>query len=175
MERSRSIAALPSDLRVPLVLHYREGLKYREIAEVCGCSEGMVARRLHLAKSRFRRRLGRKSAREQGREKGPEKGREKKLGGATLLGAGGFEATLRADAPVEVPAGLEGRLCESIERELAVAARTAMRAPSTAKSAWVSHDNRRVAAAQKLFEEALQSQNLAWEAFGGRNWVFPAR
>ncbi len=122
----RAIAALPSDLRVPLVLHYREGLKYREIADVCGCSEGMVARRLHLAKGRLRRRLWRRMG----------------AGGVATSGTAGFEATLRAETPVEIPAGLEGRLCESIERELAAVGRTAVRASSvqassTAKSAWL--------------------------------------
>ncbi|MGE3166606.1 MAG: sigma-70 family RNA polymerase sigma factor [Planctomycetota bacterium] len=53
-----ALAELPDTLRMPLVLHYHEGLKYREIAVTLGCPEGTVARRIATAKERLRELLG---------------------------------------------------------------------------------------------------------------------
>jgi RNA polymerase sigma-70 factor (ECF subfamily) len=96
---SEAIASLPDELRVPVVLHYQEGLKYREIAEVCGCAEGTVASRISTAKEKLREKL--------------------KHGGA-LAGFPSIEAALQAEGAVPVPAGLEARLLEGVAREFAL-------------------------------------------------------
>ena len=46
----RALSELPEELRLPVVLHYREGLKYREIAEALECPQGTVATRVANAK-----------------------------------------------------------------------------------------------------------------------------
>ena len=50
----RIVDGLAEDLRTPLVLHYQEGFKYREIAAALGCPEGTVATRISTAKARVR-------------------------------------------------------------------------------------------------------------------------
>lgn len=97
---SEAIASLPDELRVPVVLHYQEGLKYREIAEVCQCAEGTIASRISTAKEKLREKL--------------------KHGGA-LAGFPSIEAALQAEGAVPMPAGLEARLLEGVARELAMA------------------------------------------------------
>lgn len=52
-----AVARLPETLRLPLVLHYHEGLKYREIATVLECPEGTVARRISSGKQELEARL----------------------------------------------------------------------------------------------------------------------
>ena len=48
---------LPDELRVPLILHYQEGFKYREIAKALSCPEGTIATRISTAKERIRSRM----------------------------------------------------------------------------------------------------------------------
>jgi RNA polymerase sigma-70 factor (ECF subfamily) len=97
---TEAIASLPDELRVPVVLHYQEGLKYREIAEVCQCAEGTIASRISTAK---------------------EKLREKLKPGSALAGFASVEAALQAEGAVALPPGLEARLLEGVARELALA------------------------------------------------------
>ena len=52
-----SVAKLPPDQRIVVVLRYTEGLAYEEIAEILGISEGTVASRLHRAHKTLERRL----------------------------------------------------------------------------------------------------------------------
>jgi RNA polymerase sigma-70 factor (ECF subfamily) len=54
----RAVEALPDELRTPLLLHAREGLKYREIAAVLEVPVGTVMSRLYGARQRLRRELG---------------------------------------------------------------------------------------------------------------------
>ncbi|MEM7262847.1 MAG: sigma-70 family RNA polymerase sigma factor [Planctomycetota bacterium] len=56
-EVREAVDQLPEDLRTPLLLHYVEGLQYREIAEVLQCSEGAIAKRLHAGRQKLERRL----------------------------------------------------------------------------------------------------------------------
>jgi len=49
------VAELPHDLRTTLLLYEYEGLSYREIAEVVGCSEKGVESRLSRARTRLRK------------------------------------------------------------------------------------------------------------------------
>ena len=53
----RAVQELPDTLRVPLVLHFHEGFRYREIASTLACPEGTVAKRIHTAKERLRQSL----------------------------------------------------------------------------------------------------------------------
>ncbi|RME75164.1 MAG: sigma-70 family RNA polymerase sigma factor [Planctomycetota bacterium] len=55
----REIATLPAAQREALLLCDREGLSYKEIAQVMGCPIGTVMSRIHYARTRLRRRLGR--------------------------------------------------------------------------------------------------------------------
>ncbi len=55
-----AVAALPDALRAVVLLHYAEGLSYREIASVLGVGLGTVARRVERALGALRRRLGEK-------------------------------------------------------------------------------------------------------------------
>jgi RNA polymerase sigma-70 factor (ECF subfamily) len=61
-ERVRAVRAaverLPHELKVALLLHEYEGLGYREIAAVLGCSERGVETRLTRARQRMRAELG---------------------------------------------------------------------------------------------------------------------
>ncbi len=49
-----AVARLPDDQRLVFVLREYEGLDYREISEVAGCSEGTVKSRLYRAKEALR-------------------------------------------------------------------------------------------------------------------------
>lgn len=51
---SKLLRPLPEHLRAAVLLKEREGLSYREIAEVLGCSAGAVEQRLHRAFTRLR-------------------------------------------------------------------------------------------------------------------------
>lgn len=53
----RSVAALPPDFREAVVLRDYQGLSYREIAEIVGCSEKAIKSRLHRARTMLRERL----------------------------------------------------------------------------------------------------------------------
>ena len=50
----RALAALPEDLRVPLVLAEYEGQSHREIAAVLECSPKAVEMRIYRARQRLR-------------------------------------------------------------------------------------------------------------------------
>ena len=93
-----AIQELPEELRVPLILHYQEGFKYREIAETCKCPEGTVAKRISTAKARIKRQLAK---------------------GGALLGALSLDGVLRAEAPISMPPGLAEKLIDGASRELA--------------------------------------------------------
>jgi len=53
-----AIARLPTDLKTTLLLHHYEGLSYREIAGITGCSERGIDTRLYRARARLREALG---------------------------------------------------------------------------------------------------------------------
>ncbi|MBD3163232.1 MAG: sigma-70 family RNA polymerase sigma factor [Candidatus Latescibacteria bacterium] len=53
-----AIAALPPEIREVFLFNEMHGLRYREIAEICGCPIGTVASRKHEAVKRLRARLG---------------------------------------------------------------------------------------------------------------------
>lgn len=86
---TRAIDTLPKKLWLPVVLHYQEGLKYREIATVLDCPEGTVAKRISTAKARLRDTL--------------------RHGGLAVL-LPGLEASLAERPEISVPAGLPERL-----------------------------------------------------------------
>lgn len=48
-EVRRALVALSEEHRTVVLLHYFQGLSYREIADVCGCTVGTVGSRLHYA------------------------------------------------------------------------------------------------------------------------------
>jgi len=50
-----AIDSLPEEFRTPLLLHYMEGFKYREIAELLGVPIGTVMSRINRAKEHMRR------------------------------------------------------------------------------------------------------------------------
>ena len=52
-----AIARLPRDLKTAVLLHHHEGLSYREIADICGCSERGVETRLYRARRFLREEL----------------------------------------------------------------------------------------------------------------------
>ncbi len=52
-----AISRLPEKQREVVTLYYMQHLKYREIAEIVGCSEGTVASRLNQALKNLRRKL----------------------------------------------------------------------------------------------------------------------
>lgn len=56
-EVERHLAALPVKRRLPLVLHYLEGMSYREIAAALGCSLGSISNRVQAGLRDLRRRL----------------------------------------------------------------------------------------------------------------------
>ena len=49
-----AVTALPSNLRLLFVLGTLEGMRYREIGEIVGCSEDAVKMRVHRARKRVR-------------------------------------------------------------------------------------------------------------------------
>lgn len=49
-----AVAALPENLRLLFVLGTLEGMRYRDIAEIAGCSEDAVKMRVHRARKRVR-------------------------------------------------------------------------------------------------------------------------
>lgn len=51
---AEAVAALPHEMRVALLLHQYEGLSYREIAGIAGCSERGVESRIYRAKAMLR-------------------------------------------------------------------------------------------------------------------------
>ena len=53
-----AVAALPENLRLLFVLGTLEGMRYREIGEIAGCSEDAVKMRIHRARKRVRDALG---------------------------------------------------------------------------------------------------------------------
>jgi len=53
----RYVRALPHDFREAIVLRDYEGLSYRQIAEIVGCSEKAIKSRLHRARTMLRDRL----------------------------------------------------------------------------------------------------------------------
>jgi RNA polymerase sigma-70 factor (ECF subfamily) len=52
-----AIDRLPHELKVTLLLHHYDGLSYREIGEITGCSERGVETRLYRARQRLRAEL----------------------------------------------------------------------------------------------------------------------
>lgn len=53
-----AVAALPVNLREPVLLHFVKDMPYREIAEVLGVGLGTVSRRMRRALGALERRLG---------------------------------------------------------------------------------------------------------------------
>lgn len=90
----RAVQELPEELRVPLILHYAEGLKHREIAALLGRPIGTVSQRIARAKERLRVRLVR---------------------GGSLAGAVAGDGWLQ-QLPRACPSGLEQRILTAIER-----------------------------------------------------------
>jgi len=54
----KQVAQLPERLRLPLTLHYVDGLKYAEIGEVLGIREIAARSRVHRAKAILQKKLG---------------------------------------------------------------------------------------------------------------------
>lgn len=52
-----AIDQLPHDLKTTVLLHHYEGLSYRQIGDITGCSERGVETRLYRAKQRLREQL----------------------------------------------------------------------------------------------------------------------
>ncbi len=52
-----AVAALPPGMRTPLVLSFYQGLRYREIADILGCTENAVKLRLLRARQALQERL----------------------------------------------------------------------------------------------------------------------
>lgn len=52
-----AIDQLPHDLKGALLLYYYDGLSYREVGEITGCSERCVETRLYRARQRLREKL----------------------------------------------------------------------------------------------------------------------
>jgi RNA polymerase sigma-70 factor, ECF subfamily len=57
-ELARAVDRLPHDLKTTVLLHHYEGLSYREIADIVGCSERGIETRLYRAKQKLREELG---------------------------------------------------------------------------------------------------------------------
>jgi RNA polymerase sigma-70 factor (ECF subfamily) len=53
-ELARAIDRLPHDLKATVLLHHYEGLSYREIGDITGCSARGVETRLYRAKQKLR-------------------------------------------------------------------------------------------------------------------------
>ena len=56
-ELSRAIDRLPHELKTTVILHHYDGLSYREIGEITGCSVRGVETRLYRAKQKLREEL----------------------------------------------------------------------------------------------------------------------
>ncbi len=56
-ELRKAIAGLPHDLKTAMLLHHFEGLSYKEISEVAGCSVRGVETRLYRARKLIRKRI----------------------------------------------------------------------------------------------------------------------
>ena len=54
----RAVRELPGRFRSPVLLHFVEGLSYRDVAEALGTSLSTVSRRMEKALTILRRRLG---------------------------------------------------------------------------------------------------------------------
>ena len=54
---SMALEQLPERLRLPLVLHYAEGMSYAEIAEVLRLPQSTIRSRLHNAREQLRKEL----------------------------------------------------------------------------------------------------------------------
>lgn len=54
-----AIDELPHDLKTTVLLHHYEGLSYRQIGDITGCSERGVETRLYRARAKLRELLGR--------------------------------------------------------------------------------------------------------------------
>ncbi len=52
-----AVASLPESLRIVFVLGTLEGMRYKQIAEVCECSEDAVKMRVHRARKHVRKQL----------------------------------------------------------------------------------------------------------------------
>lgn len=52
-----AVLALPSDLRVPIMLHYMDGFSIQEIASVLRCPQGTILSRMDRARKRLKRLL----------------------------------------------------------------------------------------------------------------------
>jgi RNA polymerase sigma-70 factor (ECF subfamily) len=50
-----ALGSLPAEIRSVLVMHYYEGLKYREIAEILDSNENAVKARVHRGRQALRR------------------------------------------------------------------------------------------------------------------------
>jgi DNA-directed RNA polymerase specialized sigma24 family protein len=55
---TNAIDELPADLRAMVLLHYAEGYKHRELADLMGIPEGTSKARLFRARALLRRSLG---------------------------------------------------------------------------------------------------------------------
>lgn len=53
----RAVGELPDEYRLPIQLHYYEGLSYEQVAEALSCPAGTVATRLHRGMERLRHSL----------------------------------------------------------------------------------------------------------------------
>jgi len=91
VELRAAVDDLPVELRLPVVLHYFQGLTYAEVAEGLDVPSGTVASRIHSAIGRLRGALA---------------------GVAVLAVAGSLEAALEGTSPESVPADLTERLLE---------------------------------------------------------------
>ncbi|MBN1422338.1 MAG: sigma-70 family RNA polymerase sigma factor [Planctomycetes bacterium] len=92
-EVNGAIDALSEELRIPVILHYQEGMTHREIAEALACPEGTVARRLSSARDRLRKRLEHLRP---------------------LAAAAGLEASLSQRPTIAYPEGLKATLRNAV-------------------------------------------------------------
>lgn len=52
-----ALSALPEKLRLPMVLHYSEGMSYEEVAKVLHITQSTVTGRIHRAKLQLRKEI----------------------------------------------------------------------------------------------------------------------
>ncbi|MEM7164404.1 MAG: sigma-70 family RNA polymerase sigma factor [Planctomycetota bacterium] len=88
---------LPQELRLPISLHYHEGLHYREIATVLECPEGTVASRISRGRQELRQQL--------------------RLAGVAFVPTT-LDASLQSSSPVAVPTQLANRIIGKLGVEL---------------------------------------------------------